>query len=534
MQRINSLQQDLLYDPFYFLGPKRKELLETGWAALFRNDLLGKMPVAEIKALFHAHMGRPSKELRTMLGVLLLQESFDLTDQDTLHQLAFNIEWHYALNLVNEEDDFKYIGERTLRTYHALVMEHEIDWLMFQRLTDELMKKLQISPRRQRLDSTHIRSNMRRLSRLELFRRTMEKFLRVMQREHARLLKKWVADELVDRYMGKKNGYFSQVKPSEAKEALQQAAEDLLTLVEVFRSHRKISGMHVFQLLRRVLDEQCKVVGEGEEAKVEIKDPKEVSSSSLQNPSDPDAGYSGHKGEGYQAQIMETDQEEESEESEEASEAKRPLNFITYIDVEPANVSDGETPPRAIRETKERGCAPEELLADSLYGSDDNVQKAAKEGVELIAPTMGKPKSKEDLLILDDFTVAEESGEVVSCPAGEKPCEIRRGKEDRLKIYFDPAVCETCDHREYCSVAQNEESKLEYTPKQLRLAQRRAAEESDEFREKYRRRSGIEALNAKLKRKMGMGRLRVRGLRRVRYSITMKALGWNIFQAARA
>lgn len=531
MLRINSLQQDPLLDPFDFLGPKRKELLESGWPALFRNDLLDKMPVDEIKTFFHKRMGRPSKELRTMLSVLLLQEMFDLTDQETTRQLAFNIEWHYALNLMNEEDDFKYISERTLRTYHSYVIEHEIDRLMFRLLTDELLNKLQISTRRQRLDSTHIRSNMRRLSRLELFRRTIEKFLRVMQREHARLLKKWVADELVDRYMGKRNGYFSQVKPSEAKEALQQAAEDLLTLVEAFRSHRKIRGMHVFQLLQRVLEEQCEMIGEGEEAKVEIKDPKEVSSSSLQNPSDPDAGYSGHKGEGYHAQIMETDQEDESKES---TEQNQPPNIITYIDVEPANVSDGETPPRAIQETKERGCAPEELLADSLYGSDDNVQKAAQEGVELIAPTMGKPKSKEDMLILDDFTVSEESGEVVSCPAGEAPCEIRRGKEDRLKIYFDPAVCETCEHREYCSVAQNEESKLEYTPKQLRLAQRRAAEESDEFREKYRRRSGIEALNAKLKRKMGMGRLRVRGLRRVCYSITMKALGWNIFQAARA
>jgi len=31
---------------------------------------------------------------------------------------------------------------------------------------------------------------------------------------------------------------------------------------------------------------------------LEVKSPKEVSSASLQNPSDPDAGYSGHKGQG--------------------------------------------------------------------------------------------------------------------------------------------------------------------------------------------------------------------------------------------
>jgi hypothetical protein len=54
------------------------------------------------------------------------------------------------------------------------------------------------------------------------------------------------------------------------------------------------------------------------------------------------------------------------------------------------------------------------------------------------------------------------------------------------------------------------------------------AEESEEFREKYRRRSGIEATNAQLKRVLRIGRLRVRGLARVRHAVVLKALGWNL------
>ena len=109
---------------------------------------------------------------------------------------------------------------------------------------------------------------------------------------------------------------------------------------------------------------------------------------------------------------METCQDETADDKSAAP------NLITYVDVEPANCSDSDAALPAIEETKERGCAPEELLVDSLYGSDENVQKAAGEGVDLIAPTMGKPKSKETKLILDDFTVDEETGEVTSCPAG--------------------------------------------------------------------------------------------------------------------
>ncbi|RJP35127.1 MAG: hypothetical protein C4527_01100 [Candidatus Omnitrophota bacterium] len=155
-------------------------------------------------------------------------------------------------------------------------------------------------------------------------------------------------------------------------------------LVETFGGHPTIRRMEAFALMQRVLNEQCEVRGEGEEAKVERKEPKEVSSKSLQNPSDADAGYSGHKGEGYQVQLMETyTVEEPSDESggKEENEKKKKPNFITYAKVEPAYCSDSDALLPAIQETKERGCAPEELVADTAYGSDDNVQQAAQEGV---------------------------------------------------------------------------------------------------------------------------------------------------------
>ena len=46
--------------------------------------------------------------------------------------------------------------------------------------------------------------------------------------------------------------------------------------------------------------------------------------------------------------------------------------------------------------------------------------------------------------------------------------------------------------------------------------------------------AGIEAVNVKLKRMMGLGRLRVRGLGQVRFAIMLNVLGWNILQAAQA
>ena len=72
------------------------------------------------------------------------------------------------------------------------------------------------------------------------------------------------------------------------------------------------------------------------------------------------------------------------------------------------------------------------------------------------------------------------------------------------------------------------------TDKQRRLDSRRREEETEVFRERYRKRSGIEATNSLLKRVTGLGRLRVRGSPGVFHSILLKVAGWNLLQAARA
>ena len=99
-----------------------------------------------------------------------------------------------------------------------------------------------------------------------------------------------------------------------------------------------------------------------------MKGPKEITSDSHQNPPDPDATYSGHNGQGYQVQVMETYCKDEKRK-------KESLNLITYVHVEPAHESDATALIPAIESSKERGLAPEELLADSLYGSDENLRR---------------------------------------------------------------------------------------------------------------------------------------------------------------
>ena len=86
---------------------------------------------------------------------------------------------------------------------------------------------------------------------------------------------------------------FAMVKPSQSQKTLAQVSTDLYGLIQQFKDCDDVQTMHSFKLLQRVLDEQCIVSTTGDDCGVTVKEPKQIPSDSLQNPSDPDAIYSG-------------------------------------------------------------------------------------------------------------------------------------------------------------------------------------------------------------------------------------------------
>ena len=82
---------------------------------------------------------------------------------------------------------------------------------------------------------------------------------------------------------------------------------------------------------------------------------------------------------------------------------KKQLSLITHIKVEPADKHDANALLPALKNTDKRDMAPKELLADSLYGRDDNVQKAKQDyQTDVLAPLMG---AKNKVLGLEHFTM---------------------------------------------------------------------------------------------------------------------------------
>ena len=244
----------------------------------------------------------------------------------------------------------------------------------------------------------------------------------------------------------------------------------------------------------------------------------------MQNPSDPDATYDGHKGPGHQAQIAET------------CSAENEVQLITGVETEPAHVSDQNAPGPMIDQLESHDRKPEILYTDGQYGSDANVVYAAERGVDLQSPVAGAPQQNPDDLTIDDFVVGEKTQTVQRCPNGHEPVSsVHDSDKGRTRTVMEASHCSTCPCRNQCPVKQvRGEYVIEHTPSEHRLASRRAEQATDAFRENYAIRGSGESVNAGLKRKTGMGRLRVRGSPRVRMAVLLRCAGWNLFRALAA
>jgi hypothetical protein len=459
------------------------------------------------------------------VGALLLQQLHDFTDQQTVEALALNLAWHYALDIQHEEE--AYLCERTLRNYRERILAGQLDQLLFRTLTDELVKAVGVDTTRQRLDSTAVRSSIRSLTRLGIIVEGVSKFLRELQRRRPELSSE-VSPVLLAKYVERQgDGCFADTRPSESKRRLPEAARDAYELLEQFRS-TAACDLPSFMLLQQIFTEQCQLTGNAD-GPVEVRPPESLECDTILSPADPDASYNKHKGVGYLVQIMETYAEDDSLTGDQM--ARQP-DLITHVAVGKMNVHDQAALEPAIEDVDKRGLKPTKLLADSHYGSTERLATAKAHGVTMISPAMTAKGKCQGKLTLEDFELAED-GRILRCPEGHAPLETSVA-EVRLQVLFDATVCATCPNRERCPMAAvgRTSQRSQYSHDRVRQRQRRLADASKDFRDRYRWRAGVEATMSRFKHQMGMSRLRVRGMKKVTYVAMLRALGLNIRRVA--
>ena len=452
------------------LSPKALRKLEGGWQGMFRRSALKLMPAQKLGEHFSAHTGRPTKELYSMAGLMLIADFKNLTGEQAAQAYTFDASVQYALNLPR---DGQYLSARSVDNYRRLFREDEHAQQVFSEVSAALVKELELNIKVQRLDSTHVLSNMAKLGRQQMLATSVRRFLVVMQKQHAPEHGR-LDGELRGRYEAAESRLFGQgtKNPLPREEALQQIGADMSALIVSFARHEAISKEPAYVAVARLFAEHFE---RSEQPPGTIKlrrksqDAQGGSIHTLQNTSDVGAGYSGHKGSGYQAQIAQALPPRDGKGNIEGP------GLITALVPQSASVRDSEALMEVLDHLEQSGLKALEMSADTIYGSDANVQSSARRGVEIISPVGG------------------------GAPCKDEPTHRPSRKEREAKE---------------------------------RLVLRRKEETGEAWRKRYSVRSGIEGLHHALDLVTGFKRLRVRGLKAVSMALLLKAAGWNIMAAA--
>jgi hypothetical protein len=162
---------------------------------------------------------------------------------------------------------------------------------------------------------------------------------------------------------------------------------------------------------------------------------------------------------------------------------------------------------------------------------------AKEKGTLIIAPLSTKGPQAHDAICRDQFEY-DDDGYCTACPQGHAP--VRHGMRTSsskakaaLHAFFDGNACAKCELKDRC-MARPPNNKnggnyhLEIAPALVERDRRKAEQAEEEWWDRYKIRSGIEATMSEMKRVTGMGKLRVRRITRVTLAVGLKASACNV------
>src|SRR5512139_1456528 len=272
----------------------------------------------------------------------------------------------------------------------------------------------------------------------------------------------------------------------------------------------------VIETLRQVWQHhyaRSRATPDGKPARVRFKAKAELppAAQGIESPYDPQARYRAKRDTcwtGYRAHLSETCEEEE-------------VHLITPVHTTTAAVHEARCTAPIQQSLVDKELAPSEHLVDAGYvDAELLVNSQTEQGIVLFGPTRHNPswQSKvEGAYAIEQFEV-DWAKKQVRCPQGQRSVSWSTPAEGtvnpRISVVFRQADCQACTARALCTRSPRgaRQVKLLPPPQQEALNAARARFTSEEGRQRYRRRAGIEGTLSQGVRAFGLRRTRYRGL----------------------
>ena len=259
----NDNQQISLLDSTFNLTEREKRMLEKSWTKTFADKVFPAIDENIFSVLYSKKASRPNTPVNVIVGALILKEALNVTDDEIVEAMAFDIRYQYALHTTSFEE--QPISDRTLSRFRARVLsyetEHDVDLIheCVVKMAKEISDFMNITPDKQRMDSLMVAANIRNLSLLELFYTCVSNLCKIMNERGTK-----IPDE--QHHYIEKDDYNKCIyhkRDMDATERTIVVMKDADILIKICDSTGDFDDTSEYQLLIRLLKERTIIDDDG-------------------------------------------------------------------------------------------------------------------------------------------------------------------------------------------------------------------------------------------------------------------------------
>jgi transposase len=480
----------------------------------------------QFKELF-AKEGQPSVSPMRLALATIMQYAEGLSDRQAEEAIRARIDWKYLLCLKLTDPGFDHT---VLSEFRSRLVSSKAETILLDNLLKQITDKGLLKRNKQRTDSTHILGAIRVLNRIERVGETLRAALNVI----ATVAGKWLVERSpavwYQRY-GKRMENYQFPKSDSAREQLASSiGEDgylLLKLIEQDKEMNWLKEVETVKILNQMWEQEYE-----NSPKVRLKKNNELESAAniLVSPYDVEARWTTKRGgewTGYKVHITETCEKESP-------------NLITQVLTTVATTPDNKILNDIHKKLEAKGLLPEEHLADKGYiDSQILVRSQNKYQVKVIGEIKEDSswQAKEAKGFDKANFVIDWQREIIICPKGKQSVKWKENNHPRtigaIKVKFAQSDCRACQSQGLCTKS-SEGREIFLLPKeqQIALYQRKAEQNTLEFKKKYDLRAGIEGTISQAVRRCNIRQARYIGLAKTHLQMVISAVSINFIRLA--
>lgn len=504
-----------------------KTAFPNGSVFMTLRDELG--PVFEDERFAHLYpgTGQPSESPARLAMVTLMQFLENLTDRQAADAVRGRIDWKYGLGLELTDPGFHY---SVLSEFRQRLVAGDAESLLLDVLLEQCEAKGLLGGRKkQRTDSTHILAAVRSLTWTELVGETMRRTLDSIAEVAPEWLERQFRPEWVRRY-GRRFDSYRLPKGQAEREALAVAigadGYQLMDAVYLRPAPDMLRELPILEAMRRIWIQQFYRDDDQIHWRTQKKWGQPPSNQIIASPDDKEARYCIKRSTewiGYKVHFTETCADEHP-------------RLITHVETTAATTHDVNATEQIQDDLIAKDRQPETQLVDMGYMEADLLVSSQNKGIDLVGPVPSSKSWQDREEEAFDHTQFEIDWQqrVATCPGGKTSAscsdrQTRRGTPN-LVFTFSPTDCRPCALRQRCSRAKSNGRTLTVYPQDQyeTLITARDRQETEEFRQLYAARAGIEGTISQAARTMDLRRTRYIGLRRTRLQHVATAAAINV------